>query len=228
MGKLLTGLAVACFVTSSASAAPVHVVFSGTVSYITRDNDLPLDPSVDAGTRFTGSIVYDDASQPAFFSPEQLGHEGPEPEFSQYDLTTTGSASYQIGTYSVVSDPSRFLVMDVGDHELYPGPSSIDLLWQSSGAGTPFASLGVVISIASADSDSPLHGTALPGIPWDVANFPQAYASFSFADENGRAINAESAIDYLAVVPEPEGLVLGSLVLLALALGFAADRRLSR
>ena len=223
MWKHFVGVALANLVACTAAAAPVQVVFSGTVSAITHDPLLAysLDPSVMVGTRLSGSWTYDDAAPRVDFSPEHVDSEGgPAPEFSQYDLTAAGTPSFQVGSYSIGGAPTSFL-LDVSDYEQFPGGSSLQVSWQTPVSGmAPLSFIGgqFVLSSTGTGDGGPLHGTALPGLPFSLTDFPQTSVDLFFVDSHGYAINLYGALDALAVVPEPSRLVLCVLAAAALAL----------
>jgi hypothetical protein len=204
--KLLGSVVLGCGLSVVASGAPVHVVFSGTVTDINTGNaTIPLDPSVQLGARFTGSLLYDDESPLVSFTPESPGMEGLEPETSEYDLLPSGVVSLQLGTYSFVNDPTSYLSLVAQQIVSVPdGGSGVTVGWQSPTTG-PFSFTSSQIDLFGLGV---LHGTALQGIPWNLTDFTGGSWNAGLAeDPDGlHSTLVAGSLDFVAL-PEPVGLV---------------------
>jgi hypothetical protein len=235
MRRFVASIALMVGLAATASSAPVRVEFSGVVAHVSADGSAPpLDPSVHAGTPFTGFFTYDDAATPQLFIPESP-HGSPEgglqPEVSQYAFAApTYGVELDLGAYSLTGAPSSSLNLPTGgfilgltDEEVANrDPSSADVFFSPSTVGTGFARIDVQVAIDAESPGLPLHGTGLKGIPWELTD-PATGApiwsgeiALSFVGTTA-AWSVLAEVDTLRAVPEPHNGLLFGLTALALA-----------
>ena len=198
----------------SASAAQVTILFSGTIT------DMNLfagsDPNLAIGDSFSGSLSYDDEAPRTAFLPEEVGGRGPHPESSTYDLNALpASGSIRLADYTLTT-PVEFRAVLI-DNDIFQQDfaSAAEFLFSATG---PHPRSDVNLVLRGASDGEPLHGTALSGQSWDLADLPSSTIQFVFTDENGfGGFYVFGALEQLTTVPEPAlAWLLGPLALCAL------------
>ena len=222
--------------TAPAFAAPVRVEFSGVVEAIDGrleawpngavspdDAEALLGGSIRVGTRFSGFFLYDDAALTSDSDRETEIVGGPATrEWSLYFLPNddlhnqAGQMHGEIGDYAGTGD---WLTFDVWDNEDFLEGAAPSEVFVTGGVDPPAVGDVVLqqiwIYVCGAAPGAPLHGASLSdSIPWTLAGFPQASASWLFSDGTTQ-VRVTGALD--RPVPEPSGaslMALGACLLL--------------
>jgi hypothetical protein len=237
----------------SALGATIRVSFAGSVESISGYNftpgtaPIPISPaeaqaalggSIQIGTRFSGSVEYDDADVPSDGQSEGGANPNwslfyfPSPYYPDGSLHSPpigpdAAVQGEIGQFVGGGPQQSGLIMEVFDNELYlanAAPSEVMFEGGFSHAPTtpndPLVMDGVIVRAIGGAPGSPLHSTSLEGIPWSLENFPATNAQWSFT--NGlTSVSVVGNVDYL--VPEPAR---AALVALAACAMLAARKRI--
>jgi len=223
----------------SALGALVRVGFAGSVTSFSGEiqtvgEPIPVSPadaeaalggSIHVGTPFSGFFVYDDSAAPSYSSPELPGIPGyPESGFAQYFfLPSAGpyfAAGGEIGSFAGSGDTAHASSgeAETTDNEVYLTGARSTTLFITGGVTDSLAPPGeialdaVELYLVGTGPGSPLHGTSLHSIPWDLGSFPQPEGVFAFI-QGSLSIQVDGVVTRL---PEPTGIGLVALASLAL------------
>jgi len=201
-----------------------------------------LGGSIHVGTPFSGFFVYDDSAIQSSGAQESEGIPGfPTQAFAYYSFpngmfpgpgvgppfAAHGEIGSFVGDGQVGQGGSAGI--DVYDNEVHLDGAHPSSFFVSAGLSSPPAS-GDSIALtwlqfyASGESSgSPLHGTSLHSIPWDLESFPLTSAALFFHNGDNLQVRVAGSVTHL--VPETAG---AGLVALAACAMLAACRELSR
>ena len=216
----------------TARAALVRVDFSGSVDTIegqlyppgtpipTAEAEALLGGSIHVGTRFSGFFLYDDSTVASDGYPEGGG----VPPFAAWalyfpgpGLGPTAGSHGEIGSY--VGDGPGAGSIDVNDNELLlvgADPSRLFVTSAFVAGSSPAGGIPLLdfwVYAAGAGPGSPLHGTSLVGIPWDLESFPSTSVVWHFRDGD-TYVSVTGTVDHLV----PEAPAFGLLALAACAM----------
>lgn len=231
----------------SALGASVRVDFAGSVQSISGrvrddpnsaheapisslDAETALGGSIHVGTPFSAYFVYDDSDTPSDGYPEGPTLDPNYPPTQSWALYFLPAAAHgEIGGF-LADSPTSGAAADVYDNELYLDgalPSYVDM---AVGVAAPSSDSSTLVlrqiwlQATGGSPGSPVHGTSLAGVPWDLENFPLTSAHWKFTD-GITTVDVIGAVDQLSSVPEPMGaslFALAACALLAARKGFRA------
>ena len=248
MRAAIYGVATLLAITSqSAFATLVRVDFAGSVERFSGEisnyygEPTPISPaeaeaalggSIHVGTPFSGFFVYDDSAIPQLSDLESAGSPASANYYSPNDVFPgPGLADFaahgEIGSFVADGevDHGDSASIEVFDSEVYLNGSMPSSIFITGGVSSPPAPEGAIaltlvrLYAAGGSPGSPLHGTSLHSIPWNLESFPRPDGNFVF--QNGDlSVQVDGAVTRL--VPEPAGV--GPLAVAACALLAAMQR----
>ena len=248
MRAAIYGVATLLAITSqSAFATLVRVDFAGSVERFSGEifqlagEPTPISPaeaeaalggSIHVGTPFSGFFVYDDSAIPQLSDLESAGSPASANYYSPTDVFPgpglTGFAAHgEVGSFVADGevDHGDSASIEVFDSEVYLNGSMPSSIFITGGVSSPPAPEGAIaltlvrLYAAGGSPGSPLHGTSLHSIPWNLESFPRPDGNFVF--QNGDlSVQVDGAVTRL--VPEPAGV--GPLAVAACALLAAMQR----